>query len=55
MELYLGRNAFEQTGLSALIEVLPCWQNLRVLGLNACGLTDFNLIELAMQLKVLLK
>jgi len=52
-ELYFGNNDnLTEIGLSALIEVLPVFTNLRILGLNHCGITDENVILLSYCLEV---
>jgi len=40
-------------GMNALIEVLPIFKKLRILGLNNCGIVDENVILLSYSLEVL--
>ena len=52
-ELYFGNNEnLTEVGMNALIEVLPIFKNLRILGLNNCGIVDENVILLSYSLEV---
>ena len=52
-ELYFGNNEnLTEVGMSALIEVLPVFKNLKILGLNNCGLNDENIILFSYCLEV---
>lgn len=52
-EIHLGNNAnLTEIALNALIDTLPVFKNLRILGMNNCGLIDENIINLAYILQV---
>ncbi len=44
-ELYVGNNAITDFGINCLINSLPKFPHLKILGLNSCGVTDDNIIN----------
>ena len=52
-EIYFGNNAnLTEVGLNALMEVLPIFTQLRILGLSNSSMNDENVINLSYALEV---